>query len=158
MTHAGSSYDCTSIEQIEVVAEMERDAVVKASKAIRERGVKCEIVSVGSTPTALFARDLQGVTEVRAGVYVFFDLFQVGLKVCQPEDIAMSVLTSVVGQQPRSNQLITDAGALALSKDRSTGTQIVDQKYGRICEAMSGRIIDNLILADVNQEQDSFDH
>ena len=53
MTHAGSSYDCTSIEQIEVVAELERDAVVKASNAIRKRGVACEMVSVGSTPTAL---------------------------------------------------------------------------------------------------------
>jgi len=36
------------------------------------------VVSVGSTPTARYARDLTGVIEVRAGVFMFGDLFQAG--------------------------------------------------------------------------------
>jgi len=40
--------------------------------------------------------NLQGVTEVRAGVYVFFDLVQAGIGVCSLDDIALSVLTTVM--------------------------------------------------------------
>ena len=54
------------------------------------------MVSVGSTPTALHARRLDGVTEVRAGVYVFFDLVMAGVGVCGVDEIALSVLAEIV--------------------------------------------------------------
>jgi D-serine deaminase-like pyridoxal phosphate-dependent protein len=54
-------------------------------------------VSVGSTSTVLSARALDGVTEVRCGVYVFFDLFMANVGVCAIENIALSVLTTVGG-------------------------------------------------------------
>ena len=48
----------------------------------------CPVVSVGSTPTALQGRQFTDVTEVRAGVYMFMDLFQAGIGVCRLDDIA----------------------------------------------------------------------
>jgi D-serine deaminase-like pyridoxal phosphate-dependent protein len=74
MTHAGSSYDFHSEAELARVAEQERTRCVHAAQRLREAGLPCPVVSVGSTPTALSARSLDGVTEVRAGVYVFFDL------------------------------------------------------------------------------------
>lgn len=152
MTHAGASYDCDSVEAIRQLARQERNAAVAAADAIRAEGIPCDIVSVGSTPTALFATCLDGVTEVRAGVYAFFDLFQAGLGCCRPEDIALSVLTSIIGHKQSLNTVLTDAGGLALSKDRGTANQSVDRKYGLVCAADTGEIIENLLVASVNQE------
>src|SRR5918993_3984257 len=65
MTHAGSSYNCRDEASLVAVAEAERAAVVRAAEALRAAGLPCPVVSVGSTPTALAARDLASVTEVR---------------------------------------------------------------------------------------------
>lgn len=74
MTHAGASYELHTPDALEAMAEQERSGCVLAAERLRAAGLPCPHVSVGSTPTALSARQLQGVTEVRAGVYVFFDL------------------------------------------------------------------------------------
>src|SRR2546425_1308988 len=74
LTHAGSSYDCASVEAIRAMAEQERAGAVHAAGRLRDAGIECPVVSVGSTPTALFAENLAGVTELRAGGFVFFDL------------------------------------------------------------------------------------
>ena len=60
----------------------ERASAADSAAMLREAGLPCPIVSVGSTPTALFAQHLSGVTEVRAGVYMFNDLVMVALGVC----------------------------------------------------------------------------
>ena len=151
MTHAGDSYNCSGVGEIRAMAERERDAVVECARQLRAAGLPCPIVSVGSTPTATFAERLEGVTEVRAGVFMFFDLFQAGLGVCTLDDIAPSVLTSVIGHQADRNWIITDAGWMALSRDRGTAKQRVDQGYGVVCD-LAGRPIDDLIVADTNQE------
>ena len=106
MTHAGESYGCRSVQAIADMAEQERAAAVGCAEAIRAAGLPCPVVSVGSTPTAHFARNLDGVTEVRAGVYVFFDLVMAGLGVCAVDDIAATVLTTVIGHQPDKLSLI----------------------------------------------------
>jgi D-serine deaminase-like pyridoxal phosphate-dependent protein len=49
-------------------------AACRAAERLRAAGLPCEVVSIGSTPTALRAEQLRGVTEVRAGVYAMFDL------------------------------------------------------------------------------------
>jgi D-serine deaminase-like pyridoxal phosphate-dependent protein len=59
-------------------------AVVSAAARLREAGLPCPVVSVGSTPTAFAARNLDGVTELCAGVYVFFDLVMAGVGVPEP--------------------------------------------------------------------------
>ena len=110
MTHAGDSYNCRSIDAIRAIAGRERDAAVTAAKQLREAGFDASIVSVGSTPTAHFAEKLDGVTEVRAGVFVFFDLVMAGIDVCKVDDIALSVLATVIGHQRDKGWLITDAG------------------------------------------------
>ena len=151
LTHAGDSYNCGAIDEIRAMAERERAAVVQCADALKRAGLPCDIVSVGSTPTATYSERMDGVTEVRAGVYMFFDLFQAGIGVCDIDDIALSVLTSVIGHQADKNWIITDAGWMAMSRDRGTAKQRVDQGYGVVCD-LAGRPIDDLIVADTNQE------
>jgi D-serine deaminase-like pyridoxal phosphate-dependent protein len=151
MTHAGASYNEDTVDGIRAMAARERDAVVNAAYALRTSGLPCPVVSVGSTPTATYAEDLSGVTEVRAGVFVFFDLVMAGIGVCALDDIAASVLASVVGHQRDKGWIIVDAGWMAMSRDRGTSKQKIDQGYGIVCDA-SGRPYPDLIMADANQE------
>jgi D-serine deaminase-like pyridoxal phosphate-dependent protein len=151
MTHAGESYNCRSTDQIRSMARQERDAAVTSAKRLREDGLPCPVVSVGSTPTARFAEDLSGVTEARPGVYMSHDLVMAGLGVCGIEDIAFSVLASVIGCRKAKGWVIVDAGWTALSRDRGTAGQRVDQGYGVVC-GIDGSVQDDMIVIDTNQE------
>ncbi|NUU04649.1 DSD1 family PLP-dependent enzyme [Herbaspirillum robiniae] len=151
MTHAGSSYELNTQEALAALAEQERAGCVRAAQRIRAAGIACDIVSVGSTPTALAAAALDGVTEVRAGVYVFFDLVMHNVGVCAPEDIALSVLATVIGHQPEKGWAILDAGWMAMSRDRGTAKQSHDFGYGLPC-TIDGRPLTGYVLSGANQE------
>ncbi|MBC8023863.1 MAG: alanine racemase, partial [Burkholderiales bacterium] len=151
MTHAGDSYNCDTTECIRGVAERERDAVVRSAQLMRAHGSVCPVVSVGSTPTAHFARDLNGVTEVRAGVFMFFDLVMHGIGVCAIDDIAPSVLATVIGHKPEKGWVLVDAGWMAMSRDRGTARHPVDQGYGVVCD-VDGVPYPDLIVVETSQE------
>jgi D-serine deaminase-like pyridoxal phosphate-dependent protein len=151
LTHAGDSYNLRGEDALAAIAEQERAGAVKAASILRAGGWECPVVSVGSSPTAHFARDLTGVTEVRAGVFVFFDLVMAGIGVCTVDDIAVSVLASVIGHQRDRGWILIDAGWMAMSRDRGTAKQEVDQGYGVVCD-VSGRPYADLIVVDANQE------
>src|SRR5690606_16930690 len=104
-----------------------------------------------STPTAHFAENLEGVTEVRAGVYAFFDLVMAGLGVCTLNDIALSVLATVIGHQHDRGWIMVDAGWMAMSRDRGTASQQIDQGYGVVCD-LQGKPFGDLIMTQANQE------
>jgi D-serine deaminase-like pyridoxal phosphate-dependent protein len=135
MTHAGHSYHESTPEGIAKVAEQERQAIVGAAEKLRAGGFPCPIVSGGSTPTAVHSRDFSGITEMRPGVYVFNDLDQEFIGSCGSGDLALSVLASVIGHYPHRNQLLIDAGALALSKDISAQEFQPKVGFGTIADA-----------------------
>ncbi len=151
MTHAGVSYQARTPEAIQAVAARERDVAVESAGALRRAGLPCPVVSVGSTPTAWFAEDLSGVTEVRAGVYMFNDLVMAGLGVCEVDDIAISVLASVIGRQEDRGWVITDAGWMALSRDRGTAGHEVDQGFGLVC-GIDGAPLGDIVVTSTSQE------
>ncbi|TWO70809.1 DSD1 family PLP-dependent enzyme [Caenimonas sedimenti] len=151
MTHAGASYELDTPAALAALAEQERAGCVRAAERLRAAGWPCPVVSVGSTPTALSARALPGVTEVRAGVYVFFDLVMANVGVCAPDDIALSVLTTVIGHQADKGWAIVDAGWMAMSRDRGTQKQKHDYGYGQACTP-EGEVIPGYVLSGANQE------
>ena len=88
---------------------------------------------------------------MRAGVYMFFDLVMHGVGVCSTDDLAMSVLATVVGTKPDKGWILVDAGWMALSRDRGTSAQRVDQGYGLVCD-LSGKPYPDLIVGQASQE------
>ena len=152
MTHAGASYDCRTVPEFETMAEQERALTVRAAERLREAGLDCEIVSVGSTPTLHYARSLQGVTEVRAGVYAFGDLVQEELGTCAMDDIAIGVLASVIGHNRQHGRVLIDAGFLALSRDRGTADMPLDWGYGAVCDPVTGELFEDVTVSSTNQE------
>ena len=151
LTHGGESYAARGRAALEAAAEGERRAVVAAAERLRAAGHPCPVVSAGSTPTLMSAVRFDGLTEFRAGVCVFFDLFQAGVGVCGIDEIAISVLATVIGHQPEKGWIITDAGWMAMSRDRGTAAQAVDQGYGLVC-ALDGTPIPDLVVVGANQE------
>ena len=151
LTHAGESYGLRTPDALAEAAEAERAAAVAAAEQLRALGHACPIVSVGSTPTAHFALNLDAVTEMRAGVYMFFDLVMHGVGVCRLDDIAVSVLATVIGRKPEKGWILIDAGWMALSRDRGTGSQPVDQRYGLVCD-LQGRPYTDLLVSEASQE------
>lgn len=151
LAHAGSSYEYNTREALVRIAEQERSGSIRAAERLRAAGLPCDVVSIGSTPTALSAEHLEGVTEVRAGVYVFFDLVMHNVGVCDTSDIALSVLTTVIGHQEEKGWAIVDAGWMAMSRDRGTQRQQHDFGYGQVCTE-NGEVIGDYVVSGANQE------
>ncbi|MBY4711564.1 DSD1 family PLP-dependent enzyme [Burkholderia cepacia] len=151
LAHAGSSYEYSTPEALAAIAEQERSRTVQAAERLRAAGLPCPVVSIGSTPTALAARHLDGVTEVRAGVYVMFDLVMHNIGVCDLSDIALSVLTTVIGHQEEKGWAIVDAGWMAMSRDRGTQRQARDFGYGQVCTE-HGDVLGDYVMSAANQE------
>jgi D-serine deaminase-like pyridoxal phosphate-dependent protein len=151
MTHAGESYYCHGSAALAAMAEQERAEAVGCATVLREAGLPAPVVSVGSTPTAHSSESLSGITELRAGVFMFFDLFMTGVGVCTLDDIALSVLATVTGRNAERGWLIVDAGWMAMSADRATRGQPVDQFHGVVCN-INGVPYPDLVMLKANQE------
>ena len=116
-----------------------------------------KIVSIGSTPTVAYARDLTGVTEVRAGVYMPFDLDQMSRGLCSHDDLALSVLTTVIGHNREAMRILVDAGGLALSKDISAQAFMPGAGYGLVADAETLAPLDGLAVNAASQEHGKID-
>ena len=152
LTHAGHSYHCRTPEEILDVAESERNVMVRFADKLRQAGAPPEVVSVGATPTMSLAVSLEGVTEARPGNYVFYDRFQTGIGACRAEDVAFSVLVTVLGQYPERNELLVDAGALALSKDEGPSHLDPACGFGTVLSADGRESFPSLVVESLSQE------
>ena len=150
MTHAGHSYAGRNPDDMARIAEAERAGVTRAAERLRAAGHATPIISMGSSPTARHAQHLEGVTEVRAGVYMFGDLFQAEIGTHDVGSIALTVLTSVIGRRP--GRLLVDAGGLALSKDRSTADAPKDYGFGLVLDLDGKRSHGEAIVRRAYQE------
>ncbi len=92
------------------------EQVEQALKAFREARMPVELVSGGSTPSAEFAREIPGLTEIRPGTYVYNDLNTFYQGACRLEDCAARVVTTVVSTAVPGRAMI-DAGSKTLSSD-----------------------------------------
>ena len=116
LTHAGHSYNASGVEEIRRIAAEEIESLTRFRALL---GMDELTRSIGSTPTTAIVERFADTNEVRPGNYVFFDAFQSTLGSCTRDEVAVSVLATVVGAYPERGQAIIDAGALAMSKDIS---------------------------------------
>ena len=145
LSHSGHAYRTRTRDEAAAVAEEERRVMVWFAELLRSEGVAVRGVSVGSTPAMAAARDLTGVTEARPGNYVFFDRTMVLIGCCEPADVGVTVLASVVSHQPAAAHLVVNAGALALSKDAGP-PHVPDAAMGAV------RGHPELVVASLSQE------
>jgi len=97
-----------------------------------------EIVSGGSTPSAEFAQEIPGLTEIRPGTYVYNDLNTFYQGACRLEDCAARVVTTVVSTAVPGRAMI-DGGSKTFSSDLlSSGPKT---GYGCVVEAPDAKLI-----------------
>ena len=153
LTHAGHSYNARDADSRRAVARQEREVTVGFAERLRADGIPVHTVSIGSTPSLAAAESLAGVDEARPGNYVFNDWMQAASGVCEPEDVAVSVLTTVVSHRADLPHCIVDAGALAMSKDPGPPHHDLRRGLGPVYTGLSGAALEPRInLSHVSQE------
>ncbi len=128
LTHAGHSYRAQNRSDAFAVACEERNLLTALAAELRDKGLVVPDVSIGATPTVRAIDDLTGITEVRPGNYIFYDAFQSSIGTCELDEVAFSVLATVISVQPEQGRAVIDAGALALSMD--AGPTHIDPECG----------------------------
>ncbi len=116
MTHAGHAYGAASAEEVREIGLGEGRLMVETAGVLRAAGISIDSISVGSTPTAFHSGAVPGVTEMRPGNYVFYDRMQVALGSCQPEDVSLTVLATVMSRC--ATHVVLDCGSKTLALDK----------------------------------------
>lgn len=151
LSHSGHAYHVRGRSELLRVAEEERQVMVGCAERLHRSGIEVPGVSIGSTPAMSVVENLEGVTEVRPGNYVFYDYTQCEIGSCEIGDCALTVLSSVVSSQPGARHSVIDAGALSLSKD--LGPEWAEPCFGRIFGDYEAKELDpELRVASVSQE------
>jgi D-serine deaminase-like pyridoxal phosphate-dependent protein len=124
---------------------------------MRDRGISIRDVSLGSTPTAEYAGEVEGVTEIRPGTYVFYDRMQVRLGACSLEECAASVVATVVSR-PSEDLVIIDGGSKTFATDVQPGTEPLNlEGFGHIVgypDAVLERLTEEHGMLQVSEECD----
>ena len=122
LSHAGHAYHAdvgrTSCERSP--RDEARTLRELADVGAQASSVEIEELSAGATPTARFSLAQEGLTEYRAGNYVYFDRTQVGLGAASLDDCALTVLATVVSK-PAADRIILDCGSKTLAADGARG-------------------------------------
>jgi D-serine deaminase-like pyridoxal phosphate-dependent protein len=116
MTHEGHVGRAGDPEDIRRVGLEAGRLVVGVAEAVRRAGLEVPVVSVGSTTAATITPTVPGVTEMRPGIYAFYDATRVAQDVVPLSRVAATILSTVVGR-PSPERLVLDAGSKALSMD-----------------------------------------
>ena len=135
----------------------EGELMVSLADRLRERGIEVEDVSLGSTPTAEYAAEVEGVTEIRPGTYVFYDRMQARLGACSLEECAAAVVATVVSR-PSEDLAIIDGGSKTFATDVPPGTRPLNlEGFGHVVghpDAVLERLTEEHGMLRVRREHD----
>lgn len=90
--------------------------VTETVELLSSDGFSVDIVSGGGSPTAFQSHEFQGLTEIRAGTYIFNDASYLRKGVCALEQCALKVITTVISA-PAADRVIVDGGSKTFSSD-----------------------------------------
>ncbi len=146
------------LEENDPVAEVRRSGIeegeilVRFARELERAGIPVPNVVAGSTPTALAAASVPGVTEVQPGEYPFYGGIHAGPGVCAPADCAAWVVATVISR-PHPNRAVINAGKKVLSGD------IHPQKHPNlslrgfgVIQSVTGEPVEGATLASLSEE------
>lgn len=129
LAHGGENYHAHSVTEMRENFTRTRDRLLDCARALRDR-YPALYVSVGDTPGCSIAEDFDGIDEIRPGNFVFFDVMQQQLGVCEAADIAVALAVPVVALHPERNEIVVFGGAVHLS--REAGHDEEGQHFGQV--------------------------
>jgi D-serine deaminase-like pyridoxal phosphate-dependent protein len=104
--------------------------LVDVAERLRARDIPIREVTAGGTITGRAVAAVPGITEVRAGTYVFNDLMQLGYGSATPSDLALTILCTVVSHH--GDRATIDGGSKTFAGDyRVNGPTPAESGYAR---------------------------
>lgn len=94
----------------------EGQLLVDVADRLRAKGIEVGEVTAGSTPTGKWVAEVPGVTEIRAGNYVFNDLMQLDHNIASEDQLSLSVLCTVASTNG-AGRVTIDGGTKTFSGD-----------------------------------------
>jgi len=149
--HAGHSYYVTSKDQVRAIDQESRAVMRRLADRYSARFPGLE-TSLGDTPCCSAADDFSGVTEMRPGNFVFYDLTQLRIGSCDLDNIAVAMVCPVIAKH--ADRLVIHGGAVHFGKDQLTGEN-GQAEFGWVVEARGrgwGGPVEGLKLAALSQE------
>ncbi|KAM6918639.1 D-serine dehydratase [Xenentodon cancila] len=150
--HCGNTYSSRGVEEIQAVAQETTSSTLQFMEKLQAVGISCKS-SIGSTPSCSHpVQEMSKLDEVHPGNYIFYDVQQAMIGSCCLDEVAVRVLTRVIGHCPHRNQLLVDCGWSGISLDGAgklpTGFAVIEghlnlrlasmtQEHGRV-EPISG--------------------
>ncbi|NHN31437.1 alanine racemase [Paenibacillus agricola] len=142
-TFRGAIYKQKPTLDLQIAGEDEGQIMADLAERLRASGIPILDVSVGSTPTGMYAAAVKGVTEIRPGTYVYQDRMQAQLGVCSLDDCAGSVWVTVVSR-PSADLAVIDGGSKTFATDVQPNTQpLMLQGFGHI-EGLDDAVLERL--------------
>jgi D-serine deaminase-like pyridoxal phosphate-dependent protein len=114
-THRGISYEGAPGPQD--AGHDEGRLLVDVADKLRAGGLEVRELTAGGSFTARWVAEVPGITEARAGTYVFFDLMHLGAGTATEDQLALSALCTVVSRRTLG-RLTIDGGSKTFSGDR----------------------------------------
>ncbi|MDL2207045.1 alanine racemase [Eubacteriales bacterium OttesenSCG-928-N13] len=129
MYYGGTASSCHSREELEQVAKKEREELCGTAELLKQNGFDMQVLSGGSSYSSKMPELLDGITESRAGTYIFNDCMQMSLGMATEQECALRVHSTVVCVVDE-HHLIIDAGSKSLASDLCANRP----GHGFVCE------------------------
>ena len=135
MAYAGLAYQVRGAAAFEQAGAQEARFLAEQARALEREGYTMARISGGTTPTGPHYQPGCGLTEIRSGTYCFNDYNQVDLGSATVEQVAATILATVVSH-PAADRAIVDAGAKAMGLQAT----MVSDGYGFVLGPKGGRL------------------
>ena len=136
MAYASGSYQCRTEDERRAFCRQEGAALAALADDLRRDGHDIRRISGGSTPSGGWYAKGGGLTEIRSGTYCLNDHNQVDMGTCTRDDVAATVLATVISR-PAPDRAIIDAGTKALDQQVAQTTE----GYGVLLDPPGARVV-----------------
>ncbi|PXW43908.1 D-serine deaminase-like pyridoxal phosphate-dependent protein [Klebsiella oxytoca] len=129
-TYAGTIYQYRNEPDIRRASREEAMLLIQSRDILNAHGFAIEVLSGGSTLSSFYADELNGITESRAGNFIFGDMNAINGGIYTPENCALTICSTIVSI-PLPGYATLDAGTKSLTSDLSAtaGSYGLIQEY-----------------------------
>lgn len=116
MYYNGLIYDESTVEGFRQYAKKEHDELTGTAALLKEHGYCMDILSGGNSYSSRFCEELEGITEIRCGNYIFNDCMTLATGFATEEECALRAVSTLVCKMDERHGII-DAGSKTLTTD-----------------------------------------
>lgn len=116
-TYFGHIYGFSAEQQPEKARE-EAKILIEQKQKLEAEGITVEILSGGSTVSSKYPEMLEGITESRAGNFIFHDMNAVHLEIATVDECALRLVAKVISI-PMKGKATIDAGSKSMTTDQA---------------------------------------